>query len=1370
MSFNEHILPIGAFCWKMTECKRYSHEFRRSVFYFLWVIAFMAAGVVVLTNTANAQSSGQHHPAYPDVTILESDSRGITIEYRMKDVRYDTLSLDDREYTGISFYGGQSPERTDPAYPDLKYRAITIAMPAAGEPMIEVLQKDYQTVRGLRIPPLGDLQKDEDGEMFLSAAGIDLQRDIDQPVVDIHDIGEVRGVVLGTLHVHPVQLEQDGNTVQLHNRIVVRVSFDSGSFGTIDNYTHEILRNTILNIGQVLAAPEARLRMEGLSAAPEAHENSVLADGSWFRISVEEEGMYRINGSVLEEAGIPVNQIDPRTIKMYGHGGRMLPEDITTDRPEDLVELAIYVRGENDGQFDAGDYIVFYGTGTTTWDYDPEKRLYLHQFNYYTGENTYFITYGGEPGRRMQSVSSLSEQNPIQPDHFVSSLLYRDPKINLLDSGREWMGESFSPGNVSTFTHQLHGFTPQSPIRYRIQVAARAPSPTTFSIEDQGQELGSIPVSAVSLSTIIGNYAARSSTTIFTRSGSLPDNRSALRFQYNAGAQSEGFLEWFEIHYPRSFQAHDDYLLFSAPDTTGIVEFNVEGFTSSQIIAYEVTDHASVSRINAEIDGAAARFQTEEQSGAPGRYTAVAPNGYNVIEEIEPVENSNLRGISEGAEFIIIAYPEFISEAERLRDHRENFPVNNLETIVVDVQKVYNEFSGGLVDPTAIRDFLYHTYESWQITPEYVLLFGAGSYDYREYLGYRRNFIPTWQTTESFSQINTYTTDDYFVQFFPGSRRPSLSIGRLNAIHEDDARVMVDKIINYETGSDHGAWRNLVTYIADNGLTTRGGDEGNLHTWQSEQLARDYTPGAFEKEKIYMIEYPIENTASGRRMPEVNREIVQRFNQGSLIINWTGHGNPRVWAHEWIFVKETTIPQLHNRDRLAFITAATCDFSRFDDPSEQSGGELLVSSENGGAIALLSSSRIVWSSDNAQFNNRYYQNLLNPLNDDTYPRIGDALFATKQSRHGVNDIKFVLLGDPTVRLQVPTYNASVTKINDEPVNQTVQLKALQKVTIDGNIQNPDGSMNEDFNGRMFVSVYDSDKVVSVPEWGGWSFTTAGNVIFRGESSISNGEYSSTFVVPKDISHEGREGRVALYFWEDDSDGRGFSRDIVLGGIDTTVTPDTEGPEITMYLGDRNFRSGDLVSEQPLLLVDLYDESGINISGGGVGHRIEAWLNDGESIDLTDYYTGAVDSYQEGSIEYQMEELEPGPHHLELRAWDVYNNSSTGEIFFEVASSEKLSVQNVYNYPNPFQRETVFTFQHNQSVPIDVEIKVYTVAGRLIAELQEYSITDRFVRIPWSGYDDDGDRLANGVYFYKVIARTVDGEYTSEVLGRLAVMR
>jgi hypothetical protein len=1323
----------------------------------------------VFAGGAYGQSTDQIPGAYPDVRLLESDSRGITLEFRPQALSTDTVRIDSRDYLRVNFLNGGTPDFSDPERAEQRYRAITFAMPAEREPAIEILGSDYRRVTHPPLLPMGEYVT-EDEETYRTFRNVRNIHGYSDTLARMSDIGTVGGLTLGTVHLYPVQLLPDGSGVRIHSRIVVRLSFAGGSFSPVDGHLLRSLRHSVINIDQVPARPEVRLRTDALARTAPA-ESSVLAGGPWYTFEITERGMYRVTAQTLQDAGIPIGSIDPRTIKIYGNGGRMLPENLTASRPEDLTEIAIFISGEGDGTFNQNDYIVFFGESTVGWNYDPQTGSYTHRYNYYEANNRYFLTYGGPNGRRMASLPSLAESNPVRPDYFISRLVHREPKINLLGSGKRWMGESFTAGGVTVFTNMLHGFTPSVPIQYRIQVAARAPVITRFAVEDQGTSLGSIAIGSVSLGSETGLYANAPPVATFTRSGSLPENRSALRFEYQAGAQSDGFLEWFEIHYPRQFRATDDYLYFHGADTTGVVEYTVQGFTSAQIAAYDITDHAGVRRItDTTISGATIRFQVAQTRGEPSSFMAVANDGYKTVDAMIPVDNSDVRGIVQGAEFIILSPPEFLAEAERLKQHRETFPANQLSTVVVNVKSIFNEFSGGLTDPTAIRDFLYNAHQTWQTTPRYVLLFGAGSFDYRYILNQRQNFIPSYQTSESLSRINTYTTDDYFVQFSPGSGRPSMGVGRLNAVNADDARIMVDKIIHYETGSEYGPWRNLISYVADDGWTTQR-DEGNLHTWQSERLAQQITPDSFEKDKIYIIEYPTEFVALGRRKPAANRAIVDRFNQGTVIMNWTGHGNPRVWAHEWVFVRETTIPQLNNRDRLTFITAATCDFSRLDDPREQSGGELLVSREQGGAIGVLSSSRIVWSDQNAVFNNIFYTNVLTPNDDGYIPRVGDGLFATKQTRFDINDVKFVLLGDPTIRLLVPSHRASVATVNGEPVTSTVNLKALQKVTIEGDVRTPDGETKDTFNGQMYVIVYDSDKDVRIDEWGGFTFRTAGNVLFRGQSSVTDGTYASSFIVPKDISHEGRNGRIALYFWEEGLDGRGFSRDIVVGGIDTTAVEDSEGPTIDIYLDNRQFRSGDLVSEQPQLLVDLFDESGINVSGGGVGHRIEAWLNEGESIDLTDYYTGTVDSYQEGSIVYRFtEELEPGPHHLRLRAWDVYNNSATEEVFFQVASGDNLSIRNVYNYPNPFRDATVFTFQHNQSMPIDVDIRIYTVAGRMIARLREYSVGDRFVRIPWSGRDDDGDRLANGVYLYTVTARTVDGMYSSEALGRMSVMR
>ncbi|MEK6570320.1 MAG: T9SS type A sorting domain-containing protein, partial [Bacteroidota bacterium] len=286
-----------------------------------------------------------------------------------------------------------------------------------------------------------------------------------------------------------------------------------------------------------------------------------------------------------------------------------------------------------------------------------------------------------------------------------------------------------------------------------------------------------------------------------------------------------------------------------------------------------------------------------------------------------------------------------------------------------------------------------------------------------------------------------------------------------------------------------------------------------------------------------------------------------------------------------------------------------------------------------------------------------------------------------------------------------------------------------------------------------------------------TFTNPGGIIYKGENTISNGKFSASFFVPRDISYENNRARITVYFSSPNSDGSGYTENIFVGGTDSAAAFDEEGPRISIYLDTRSFRAGDLVGDSPLLLIDYFDEHGINTASGGIGHRLEVRIDDQPTpIDLTNYYKGKPDSYQEGSVEYHLSNLTEGKHVVRAKAWDVYNNSSTTETTFEIAATTQLRVSNVYNYPNPFSRSTTFTFLQNQLVPIDVDIKIYTLAGRVVKVLRASGVMDRFVRINWDGRDEDGDELANGVYLYRVMARTVDGSNTAETISKLSVLK
>ncbi|MEX2117361.1 MAG: type IX secretion system sortase PorU, partial [Bacteroidota bacterium] len=835
-------------------------------------------------------------------------------------------------------------------------------------------------------------------------------------------------------------------------------------------------------------------------------------------------------------------------------------------------------------------------------------------------------------------------------------------------------------------------------------------------------------------------------------------------------AGGEGWLDWFEIHYRRSLQAVNDFILFPTEDTTAVMEYGLSGFSSSDIKVFDVTDHDSVVQIinlsPDSLDPRACAFQVPLSAGAPRWLAAVGPTGFKTPVSVSQIGNSDVRGITQGAEFIIVAPREFQSDADRLRSHRQQN--DSLSTIVVNIEDLTNEYAGGLTDPMAVRDFLADAIQSWAVPPQYVLLLGDGHYDYKSRKTPDRNWIPPYESLESLHQINTYASDDPMAMLFPGNTRVSLAVGRLPVNSVEEARRVIDKIIGYETTAPFGEWRNRATFVADDGLTSTR-DDGSIHTFQAEAVAQTYTPAQVQKKKIYLIEYPTVNSSSGRRKPTVNTAIIDAINSGTLLLNYTGHGNPQLWAHEAVFTREGSLPQLRNDTQLFLLIAATCDYARYDDPFDISAGELLLTMENGGAIGVVTATRVVYSSDNFQFNNTFSTELFRRDSLGIPPRIGDALRRTKQIHSDLNDLKYHLLGDPTVRLNLPGYTAGVDSLNGYPLNSLTQIQALGKIDVAGEIRRQNGTRWSEFQGQALLEMYDARRTVFIPEWS-FSFVVNGSLLYRGDISVNAGLYQARVPVPKDVSYDTNPARISIYAWSPSGDATGFTENVIIAGTDSSASPDTTGPGIEIFLNEDSFRSGDVVSPDPELIVRLFDENGINTSMASVGHGLEANLSTGETINLSDHYRGERDTYQSGTVRLPLRGLPEGRQTLEVRAWDTYNNSSRNEIAFDVKAISDLRLYQVYNFPNPVSRSTVFTFQRTSTEPIDVQVKLYTVAGRLVLDMSILSVIDRFVRIPWDGRDQNGDQVANGVYFYKIITRTPSGSRSEEALGKLTMLR
>lgn len=1305
--------------------------------------------------------------AQQDVKILSSDFNSATIEYSPLYVDTSFVETDNGKFRKVEILNGEVENLNDWGSPAIPVRKFSFGVLSEFGNTIEVLSSSYKEISG-QIIPVPYVEPDSQFSSYIFKKNSNYSAiNNNNELVSFGEFGLLRDVNTQIVKAAPVIFDPSLNKIRIYTKIVFRVNF--GNTASISSKPADDLLDGALinfNVAKYWTIDKSNLKKTAVT-------KSVLASGKWVRFEAPEEGMYKISRSALISLGIDPNTVDPRTIKIYNNGGKVVPENILTPRPNDLVENAIIVVGEEDGKFDDNDYIIFYGRGSSFWDYDSDGATIKRFFHPYSKKNYFWITSGGVNGKRMTDKPGLNTTPAVIQTSTKAFASWEEDKINLGKTGRQFVGDDFSQSVSSrTYMNKLDGRISSVPINYNFVFVIGSSSGMALNITENGSQVFSQNFNGYgSALYTVGTYNSRA----FTFIGDLPDNRSVLNFKVTpSSVTSVGYLDYLTIQYEKELKAFGDNLLFFSNPTTGIIEYDLNGFTNSNIKVYDITDYQNVKLVTnySLLSGSECRFQFDELANKRSKYFAVGNDAFKTPINPVEIQNSNLHGEQTGAKFLIITHKNFKDAANNLKTYKENQAPITISTYVADVDEIYNEFSSGVTDPTAVRDYIKFAFDNWQIKPEYVLLFGKGTYDYKNIEGYGDNFVPTWQSEESLALVDSYTTDDFFVRVSGTDFIPDLALGRITCRTAEEANNIVNKIKDYELNQQKGNWRNLITLIADDGRTSTT-YEGSEHTAPSENLANTYFPNSFDINKIYSAAYPDVLTGQGRRKPLVNQAIINAMNDGTLFVNYIGHGSPELWAHEVIFEKSVTIPQLKN-DKYFFLCAATCDFGYFDIPNFQSAAEAIMFLPNAGAIASFTAARLVYSGYNHQLNYAFVQALFQSPRDTlnlSIP-IGKASFLTKKTKFDVNDRKYNIFGDPTLRLLVPQYAASVDSINGKNLAVNVQIQALSKTKIDGRVLKPDNTTWDDFNGEGVLTFFDSQRTMLLEQIGNYPVTVQGGIIFNGRVSINNGRFSTEFVVPKDISYENKKGKIIFYFLNNSVDGLGYSDKVIVGGTDSTIANDGKGPAIEIFFDDVAYSNSYLVNPNPKLIVKLYDETGLNTTGTGVGHKLEGILNQKvtDPIDFTNHFKGDLDAGgKSGTIDYKFNNLGSGDYQLLVKAWDVFNNFSEENTFFSVVEGNDLTIRNVYNYPNPFSGKTQFTFQQNLSKPVDVKIKVYTIAGRLIKEIEQLNLNEKFVVIDWDGRDADGDQLASGTYLYKIIVKSSDGEFQKSVLGKLAVI-
>ena len=698
--------------------------------------------------------------------------------------------------------------------------------------------------------------------------------------------------------------------------------------------------------------------------------------------------------------------------------------------------------------------------------------------------------------------------------------------------------------------------------------------------------------------------------------------------------------------------------------------------------------------------------------------------------------------------------------------------------MVVTPEQIYNEFSGGIPDICAIRNFMRMKYIRQKGTRhplKYLLLFGDGSYENKTKPPGNPNYIPTYQSKNSNVVVSSFTSDDFFGLLDDGEGESEgtedIGIGRLPVSDTVQAGVMISKIRKYLDPLFMGDWKNIVCLTADD-------EDGNSHMQDSEGLAgilQDSVP-FINTDKIYLDAFRQVTSANGQSYPDVNKAITSRINSGCLIFNYIGHGNENGLAHERV-VKTEDISSWRNNGRLPLFITATCEFSRFDDmdinplsgmmTGRTSAGEMVLLNKDGGGIALMSTSRLVYSAPNYTLNRNIFACAFerdeagNPLG------LGDIIrIAKNRSGNGPNKRNFTLLGDPALKLAYAWHGNVITdSINSVPVSgNTDTLKALSVITIAGHIEDQAGNLKNSFNGMVSPVVFDkASKIKTLGNDGGkfMEFDIRKNVLFSGKTSSKNGRFRFTFIVPRDIDYSFGKAKISYYASNDNIDMAGFTETIAGGFSDSEVT-DNEGPEIRLFMNDTLFRSGGITGTNPRLLAIIEDKSGINSAGSAIGHDITGYLDqehDGGFI-LNSYFENDFDSYTRGMVSYELAPVSKGSHTVMVRAWDNYNNSSEETLLFLVEQDGKFVLTKLINYPNPFLYETTIRAEHNRpDEEFEISINIFNFDGRLIRTIKTKASAQGFVLpvIIWDGTIEGGKRAGRGIYPYTVTVTTGSGE-------------
>ncbi len=1100
---------------------------------------------------------------------------------------------------------------------------------------------------------------------------------------------------------------------------------------------------------------------------------NVLPAGNLIKIVTTQQGMYQVTGTQLQQWGVSLPIASAR-IKLQGFDLRLLEDKVAKNTPAGWTEIAIEIQDGGDGQFDSKDQFLFYAPSAMAWDYLQDQKRWVHKKTANTDSIYFFISIvdiaqNGEARKRIITAPYSNTTTTFIEKQDAHWLIEMD-SINILNSGRQWLGVPLGQGlgkNANTkSTIHFSGVDLTQPIQFNVRYVASSYQPQgSFNLSLNDKLIRSTNVAPIT--GLIYDPTAKVAEDNFTLEAPVSligtsVKEATLSVALNASSNSTGWLDFIELQASATIDFLDQKsFAFSTLqwDKTPVEKkFTIQNADSTSLV-WDVTNPLFPIKLTTQIVGSKGQF-TAVQNGAKS-FFAVKQDNYAKPSFVAYALPSQLLNIP-AVDYVIVSAPAYMNAAKKMQQFHSL--KSGMKVQVVNANQIYNEFSGGQVSAIGIRNFMKFLLEKAKLAgyapPSHLLLMGMGNFNPAKLD--TNFFLPCFESVESNDILKTYTSDDFFVLLNEGDdinvpdklNALSLAVGRIPAKNKTEADSVVSKLIQYQTGKTKTDWQNNITWIADDG-------DFNLHLQDAESISTHLKNNAskWNQQKLYLDLFPAVSGPTGNTYPQLVSKMNQIVNQGTLLLNYTGHGNYLRLTEEAV-VNLSEMMKWKNEGRVPLMVTASCDFAPFDQPQLNPIGFQSLLQNKMGIAGLVAASRLVFAFSNQQINDEFIQALLVPNADGGYLTIGGALAKAKQnnwSKNGdrLNAFKFNLMGDPAMQLTKPDERVILNTINQKIFSGIDTIEAAQKVHLEGSILSG-GKRATSFHGWVDFSIFDAEKerktLANISSSIATTIVQQESILFKGKATVSNGVFSLDFLL-SNVYSGAKPLKLQWYAYNDSSDAFGFTDQIFIKPNNTTFNKDTVGPQLFTYINDSSFKNGTMIRSGSNLFIQLEDSSGIQTSGNVLGNDLVAILDNeiDKPILLNNYYSSNINSYTKGKVVYPLLNLTGGKHQLVIKAWDLVANSSRDTIHFEVPLSANAPIQNLMNQPNPVIHSTRFSFDIKEtSSTASCVFEIYDLHGqKRYTKLVDPSLFNSKIVIDWDGMDNAGLALLPGIYIYKV---------------------